>query len=143
MLRVIFVILASFAGLPAAAQDSGGLPVRQQNVTLGQIDANRGCQMSSTSVTVGVNKATGTGSAAQQKLATSGGTQQPGCKPLVSTGVVAGINLGLGRNSSAGQTIDATGPAGALSTTNFTRGVNTGFGAGSAANQRISNQTGR
>jgi hypothetical protein len=143
MLRALIAALALAAAIPAAAQESGGVPVRQPSVTLSEIDANRGCQMSSTSVTVGVNKATGTGSSAQQKLTTAGGGKPSGCSPLVSTQVVTGTNLGLGRNSSAGQTINATGPQGALATTTFTRGVNAGVGAGSTANQRISNQTGR
>jgi hypothetical protein len=141
MLRVSFVAIALATAVPAVAQDSGGLPVRQQNVTLNEIEANRGCPLSSTSVTAGVNKATGNGSAAQQRLATAGGARQSGCKPLVDTQVVTGINLGLGAGSNAGQTIDATGQRGALATTTFTRGVNAGVGAGSTANQRISNQT--
>jgi hypothetical protein len=141
MLRASLVALALAAALPAAAQESGGLPVRQQNVTLNEIDANRGCPLSSTSVTAGVNKATGNGSSAQQRLATVAGSKQSGCKPLVDTQVVTGINLGLGAGSNAGQTIDATGQRGALATTTFTRGVNAGVGGGSTANQRISNQT--
>jgi hypothetical protein len=143
MLRAFFVTLALAAALPATAQESGGVPVRQPSVTLREIEANRGCPLSSTGVTVGVNKATGNGSSAQQKLATAGGGKQSNCDPLVSTQVVTGVNLGLGRGSSAGQTIDATGQQGALATTTFTRGVNAGVGASSTANQRISNQTGR
>jgi hypothetical protein len=143
MLRGSFAVLFLAAAVPAAAQDSGGVQLRDPAATLGQIDANRGCPMSATSVTVGVNKATGNGSAAQQKLTTAGGGGPAGCHPLVSTQVVTGVNLGLGRGSSAGQTIDATGPKGALATTTFTRGNNVGFGASSTANQRISNQTGR
>ncbi len=143
MLRASIVAVALAAALPAAAQDSGGVPLRQPSVTLREIDANRGCQMSSTSVTVGVNKAAGNGSSAQQKLATAGGGKSSDCSPLVSTQVVTGVNLGLGRGSSAGQTINATGPQGTAATTTFTRGVNVGVGAASTANQRISNQTGR
>jgi hypothetical protein len=134
-------ILASVAALPAAAQERGGVPMRNPTAILGQIDANRGCPMSATSVTVGRNKATGTGSSAQQQLATLSGGDPSGCRPLVSTQVVAGVNLGLGRGSSAGQTITAQGPNGVLATTTYSRGYNLGYGAGSSANQRIFNQT--
>jgi hypothetical protein len=140
MLRASLAALALFAALPAAAQDSGGVPMRQSSVTLGKIEANRGCQMSATSVTVGVNKATGTGSSAQQRLATAPNGRQAGCDPLVNTQVVTGVNLGLGRGSSAGQAIDATGSRGTVATTTFTRGVNAAVGGSSTANQRISNQ---
>jgi hypothetical protein len=143
MLRASLATLALAATFPAAAQDSGGVPLRESTVTLHQIEANRGCPMSSTSVTVGVNKATGTGSSAQQKLATAGGGRPSDCSPLVSTQVVTGVNLGLGQGSSAGQTISATGQRGAVASTTFTRGVNVGVGAESTANQRITNQTGR
>ena len=61
------------------------------------IEANRGCPLSSTSVTVGVNKAFATGSSANQQLGTlAGPTGSGGCRPLVSTQVAAGVNLGLG-----------------------------------------------
>ena len=56
------------------------MQLRDPAATLGQIDANRGCPMSATSVTVGVNKATGNGSAAQQKLTTAGGGGPAGCQ---------------------------------------------------------------
>jgi hypothetical protein len=107
------------------------------------IESNRGCPLSSTTVTVGVNRAFGAGSAAQQQL----GTMNPpasnsGCRPLVTTQIAAGINLALGRNSLAGQSITATGPRGALATNVFTRGVNASVGAGSTASQRILNQVG-
>jgi hypothetical protein len=143
MFRAPLAALAVLVALPAAAQESGGLPMRQASPTLQQIEANRGCQMSATSVTVGVNKANGTGSSAQQKLATANAGRTSGCNPLVSTQVVTGVNLGLGRGSNAGQTIDATGQRGAVATNTFTRGVNAGVGASSTANQRISNQIGR
>jgi hypothetical protein len=143
MIRAPFVALALLAAVPAAAQESGGVPMRQASPTLQQIEANRGCQLSATKVTVGVNKANGTGSSAQQRLATANGTQPAGCSPLVSTQVVTGVNLGLGRGSNAGQTIDATGQHGALGTNTYTRGVNAGVGASSIANQRIINQVGR
>lgn len=152
----LFLVAAlSVVSLPAAAQDTGGVRTRDPAATLSQIDANRGCPSSATSVTVGVNKATGNGSAAQQRLTTAGANgsaaragrpssgASPDCHPLVSTQVVTGVNLGLGRRSTAGQTIDATGRQGALATTTFTRGVNEGFGAGSTANQTLSNQTHR
>src|SRR4051794_9052944 len=120
MLRASCVALLLATALPAAAQDRGGVPMqdrgqdrggapaREPTVTLRQIEANRGCPMSSTNVTVGVNKATGTGSSSQQKLATKGGSGTPDCRPLVSTQVVTGVNMGLGRGSSASQAIDAT-----------------------------------
>ena len=51
-------MLSITAALPAAAQDSGGLRLRNNPLaTLDLIDANRGCPLSSTGVTVGVNKA--------------------------------------------------------------------------------------
>jgi hypothetical protein len=109
---------------------------------LGDIQANQGCPLSATSVTVGVNKAMGTGSLAQQRLATAGGGSS-GCRPLVSTQVVAGANLALGRGSYAGQSIAAQGPSGVLATSTYTRGYNMGYGALSTANQRLINQTGR
>ena len=71
MLRSTLIALSLLAALPAAAQDRGGLRMRDPTAVLDQIDANRGCPMSATSVTVGVNKATSFGSSAQQQLATS------------------------------------------------------------------------
>jgi hypothetical protein len=143
MFRAISAALILTAGLPAAAQDSGGVRTRDPNAVLSQLDANRGCRMTSTSVTVGVNKATGTASAARQKMATMGGAGPSNCRPLVSTQVVTGVNMGVARGSGATQTIDATGPRGALATTTYTRGYNTAYGASSTANQRLFNQTGR
>jgi hypothetical protein len=144
MQRASLAILAVLAALPAAAQERGGVSLRSNPVSeLNAIDANRGCPLSATSVTVGLNKATGTGSSALQQLGTFGGSGMSGCRPLVSTQVVAGANLALGNGSSAGQSIAAKGPSGVLATTTFTRGVNIGFGAGSTANQRLFNQTGR
>jgi hypothetical protein len=144
MFRASLTALCLLAAVPAAAQDRGGLHTRNAAAELGRIEANSGCPLSATSVTVGVNKATGTGSSAQQQLATTGGGgRSPGCRPLVSTQVVAGANLALGGSSSAGQTITAQGPRGVLATTTFTRGSNIGFGALSNANQRLINQTGR
>ncbi len=140
MLRTPLIILALVAALPAAAQERGGVHMRGPSAVLGEIDANRGCPLSATSVTVGLNKATGTGSSAQQQLATQGGGGPSGCRPLVSTQVVTGVNLALGRGSSAGQAVTAQGPRGALATTTYTRGYNVGYGAASSANQRILNQ---
>ncbi len=143
MLRVSMAAIALLAAaLPAAAQDRGGVHRRDPAAMLDLIDANRGCPMSVTGVTVGVNKATGNGSSSQQQLGSMGGGSS-GCHPLVSTQVVTGVNLALGRGSTAGQTIDAQGPRGALSTTTFTRGYNVGYGAQSTANQRLFNQIGR
>ena len=143
MLRVSFTVLSLLAALPAVAQDRGGLPMRDTAAVLDRIDANRGCPMSSTSVTVGLNKATASRSSAQQSLGTYSGGGSSSCRPLVSTQVVAGVNLALGRGSSAGQSIDAKGPSGVLGTTAYTRGYNIGYGANSSANQRLSNLTGR
>ncbi|MEA2739547.1 MAG: hypothetical protein QOH05_2854 [Acetobacteraceae bacterium] len=142
MLRASLATLALLAALPAVAQERGGVRMRDPTAVLSQIDANRGCPMSSTSVTVGVNKTSAFGSSAQQQLNTSGGGSSS-CRPLVSTQVVTGANLALGQSSSAGQTINAKGPRGVLATTTYTRGYNVGYGAFSTANQRLSNQTGR
>jgi hypothetical protein len=137
--------LALLAALPAVAQERGGIPMRNNQFTeLNQIEANRGCPQSVTSVTVGVNKSFGLGSSAQQQLGIQnarGGTS--GCRPLVSTQVVAGANLALGGGSNAGQSIQAQGPRGLLATNTFTRGYNVGFGANSIATQRLSNLTSR
>ena len=145
-LSLTLVLLSVTAALPAAAQESGGLHLRGSNplATLDVIDANRGCPLSSTSVTVGVNKAFGTGSSAMQRLGTvSGVTGNSGCRPLVSTQVAVGANLALGTGSQAGQSISVTGQRGALDSIAFTRGVNVGIGAGSVAAQRIQNLTSR
>lgn len=143
MLRASLAILALVAALPAAAQERGGVHMRDPTAVLDQIDANRGCPMSATSVTVGLNKTMGTRSSAQQQLSTSADGGPAGCHPLVSTQVVTGVNMALGRGSSAGQAITAQGPRGSLATTTYTRGYNYGYGAMSSANQRILNQTGR
>jgi hypothetical protein len=133
-------LVAMTAALPAAAQERGGVRLRNDPLaTLDVIDANRGCPLSSTSVTVGVNKAFGTGSSATQRLGSTAGSAANGCRPLVSTQVAAGVNLGLGSRSQAGQSIAVQGQRGALDTIGFTRGVNIGVGAGSVANQRIQN----
>ena len=143
MLRISFAALTLLTAIPAVAQDRGGLHRRDPTAVLDQIEANRGCPMSSTSVTVGLNKTTAARSSAQQSIGTYGGGGSSSCHPLVSTQVVAGVNLALGRGSSAGQTIDARGPSGVLGTTTYTRGYNMGYGAFSSATQRLSNLTGR
>ncbi len=142
-ISLTLVLLAVTAALPAAAQESGGLRLRgTQSATLNAIDANRGCRLSTTSVTVGVNKAFGTGSQAAQQLGTAAGGNAR-CRPLVTTQVAAGVNLALGSGSQAGQSIATQGQSGALGSIGFTRGVNVGVGAGSVAAQRIQNLTGR
>jgi hypothetical protein len=136
------VLLAVTAALPAMAQESGGLALRGGPLaTLDAIDANRGCPLSSTSMTVGVNKAFGTGSLAAQQLDTAGGNGR--CRPLVTTQVAVGAYLALGSRSQAGQSIAVQGQSGALASVGFTRGVNVGVGAGSVAAQRIQNLTSR
>jgi hypothetical protein len=146
-ISLTLVLLATTAALPAAAQDSGGLRLRGNPIaTLDQIEANtsRGCPLSSTSVTVGVNKAFGTGSSATQGLRTvAGSTGNSGCRPLVTTQVAVGANLALGAGSQAGPSINVQGQRGALDSISFTRGINIGVGAGSVATQRIQNLTSR
>jgi hypothetical protein len=134
-------LLTISAALPAAAQESGGLRLRgHASATLEAIDANRGCPLSSTSVTVGVNKAFGSGSLASQRLSTAAGPAGGrGCRPLITTQVAAGANLALGSGSQAGQSIAVQGQRGALGTIDFTRGVNSSVGAGSFTAQRIQN----
>jgi hypothetical protein len=134
-------LLAITAALPATAQERGGLRAGNNPLaTLDVIEANRGCPLSSTSVTVGINKAFGNGSSATQRLGTSAGaTGNGGCRPLVSTQVATGANLGLGSRSQADQSINVQGQRGALGSIGFTRGVNVGAGGGSVANQRIQN----
>ena len=143
MSRLSLAALGLLAALPAAAQETGGIHRRGPAAMLDQIDANHGCPMSATSVTVGVNRAGGMGSSAQQQLGTMGGSGPAGCQPLVSTQVVAGVNMALGRNTSAGQSISAQGLRGTLATNTYTRGYNLGYGSMSTANQHIGNLTGR
>jgi hypothetical protein len=139
-ISLTLVLLAVTAALPAAAQESGGLRLRgNASATLSAIDANRGCPLSSTSVTVGINKAFGTGSSAAQQLGTAAGSSR--CRPLVTTEVAAGVNLALGSGSQAGQSIAVQGQSGALASIGFTRGINVGVGTGSVAAQRIQNLT--
>ena len=147
MIRITSLALALLAiatALPAAAQDRGGLRARTNPyATLDQIEANRGCKLSSTSVTFGVNRAFATGSSASQALSTTGGSGNGGCRPLVTTQVAAGFNLALGRGSQGDQSVSATGQRGVLASTSFTRGVNISASGGSAAAQRIQNITTR
>jgi hypothetical protein len=141
-LALLTVLVAYPAVAPAVAQERGGVPMRNAASILGDINANRGCPMSSTSVTVGLNQAMAAGSSAQQQLSTMGGSSS-GCRPLVSTQVVAGVNMSVGRGSSAGQTITAQGQRGLLATNAYTRGYNVGYGSMSNANQHITNQFNR
>jgi hypothetical protein len=138
-------MLAITVALPAVAQDRGGLRPRGNRLaTLDQIDANRGCPLSRTSVTVGINRAFTAGSSVTQQLGRSSGPTGPaGCQPLVNTQVMTGVNLALGRGTQADQAISAQGPGGVLATTRFTRGANISAGAGSVATQRLQNLTGR
>jgi hypothetical protein len=117
-------LLATAVALPATAQESGGLRLRDNPfATLDLIDANRGCPLSSTSVTVGVNKAFATGSSATQQLATINGRPATSeCRPLVSTQVAVGPNLALGSGSQARQSINVQGQRGVLGTIDLTRG---------------------
>jgi hypothetical protein len=140
-----FAMLAITLALPAAAQDRGGLRPRGNPLaTLDQIEANRGCPLSRTSVTVGINRAFAAGSSATQQVGRSSGPAGPaGCQSLVNTQVVTGVNLALGRGTQADQAISAQGPGGVLATTRFTRGANISAGGGSVATQRPQNLTGR
>jgi hypothetical protein len=85
-INLTLVLLAITAALPAAAQESGRLPVRSNplaTLDLINADASRGCALSSTSVIVGVNKAFGTGSSATPQLGTFVAAGKSGCRPLV------------------------------------------------------------
>ena len=75
MLRTPLVVLALLSAVPAVAQERGGLQMRDPLAVVDKIDANRGCPMSATSVTVGVNKATGT------VRPPSRGSPLPGARP--------------------------------------------------------------
>ena len=134
--------LALCAALPAAAQDRGGVQLRGPGAVLDRVESvsQSGCRLSSTNVTVGVNRALAAGSQARQQLGTNG---SGGCRPLASTQVTAGVNLALGPRSSAQQSIEASGPRGLLATTNLARGVNIAAGSRSGAGQRILSQTGQ
>jgi hypothetical protein len=132
------------SGLPALAQDVGGMRLRSPGAVLDQLQSpeRAGCRLSQTSVTFGINKAAGPGSLASQGLSTDARAGN-GCRPLVSTAVVAGVNLGLGPRSGAAQSITSQAPQGLLATTQVTRGVNLAAGPRSAAQQRLINQVGR
>lgn len=138
MLRpmVTAAALALCAALPAAAQDFGGVRMRNQESVVDRLDSfsRSGCRLSQTSVTVGVNRAFAPGSAAQQQIATDG---SGGCRPLVSNQITAGLNLSLGPRSVAEQSIQSRQPRGLLATNDVTRGVNIAAGARGAAVQRI------
>ena len=132
--------LGALAAVPANAQERGGLRLRGPGATMAQVEANRGCPLSVTAVSTGVNRAFGTGAQASQSLGTANPASGPdGCRPLVSTQIAAGVNLALGRGSQAGQQIETQGPRGALATTAVSRGVNMALGARSSAQQRIVN----
>ena len=135
--------LAAIAAWPAVAQERGGLSLGGPTAVLGQFEANRGCPLSTTSITVGVNRAFSFGSGAQQQLSTLNPPASSGCRSLVTTQIAAGVNLALGGNSSAGQAINVQGQRGALATNVFTRGVNAAVGARSNASQLILNQVGQ
>ena len=135
-------LLTLGATLPAAAQEFGGVRLRGPAAVLDRVESvgQSGCRLSSTSVTVGVNRALAAGSQARQQLGTDGAG---GCRPLVSTQVTAGVNLALGPRSVAEQSIEAAGPRGLLATTNLARGVNLAAGPRSVAGQRILSRTGQ
>ena len=136
----VFPMLALLA-TPALAQETGGMSLRGPAAMLERIEQLQpGCALSQTSVTVGVNRASGAYAQARQGLAT---VTPSGCRPLVSTQVVAGANLGLGPGSNAEQSIQAYGPRGLLFTNAYTRGYNLAAGPGSTAQQRLLNQLGR
>ena len=78
---------------------AGAQQFPRSGATLGQIEANRSCPLSSTSVTFGVNRALGAGSLASQQLGTAAGSRSGGCRPPVSTQVAGGVNLALGRGA--------------------------------------------
>jgi hypothetical protein len=105
-ISLTLALLVITAALPAAAQESGGLRLRNDPLaTLGVIDTNRGCPLSKTSVTLGVNKAFARGLSTTQQLNTvAGPTGSGGCRPLVSTQVAAGVNLSFG--SGSGRPVD-------------------------------------
>ena len=92
---LLLTVLALGAAGPALAQDRGGLHLRGPAATLGQIEANRGCPLSSTTVATGVNRAFAPGLAASQQLGAA--TTTTGCRPLVSTQVAAGRPSFIGR----------------------------------------------
>jgi hypothetical protein len=135
-------VLTLGAALPASAQDFGGVRLRGPASVLDRVESvgQSGCRLSSTNVTVGVNRALAAGSQARQQLGTDG---SGGCRPLVSTQVTAGVNLALGPRSVTDQSIEASGPRGLLATTNLARGVNFAAGNRSSAGQRILSRTGQ
>jgi hypothetical protein len=138
-IAAVAVLAMGLAGTDGA-EERGGTRLRNNPAAmLDQIDANRGCPLSTTNVAVGVNRAFSAGSSATQQVGSvSGGSG--GCRPLVTTQVAAGVNLSLGRGSQAAQAIGVQGQRGALATTTFSRGANMAVGARSNATQQILNQ---
>jgi len=133
--------LALLAAAPAAAQETGGIrpwPVPAYGLAAPQAPGF-GCQLSQTTVAIGVNRAFGPGSLAGQRVGTVS-PAPPGCRPLVSTEIVAGVNLGLGAGSTASQTVAASAPRGSLATITYARGVNLAIGPASAAHQQVLGQ---
>lgn len=132
-----FGVLTLGLAAPAFAEDHGGLRMRNNPAAmLEQVEANRGCRLSQTTVAMGTNRAFAPGSSSSQVVANGSG----GCRPLVTTQVAAGVNLSLGRGSQANQVIAAQGQRGVLATTTFSRGANVAVGARSSASQKIFNQ---
>ena len=133
--------LLATASSAAVAQERGGVPVHNNpGVVLNKIESLQpGCPLSQTNTAVGVNRATGRGSTAQQQVVANSGP----CRPLVSTQVGAGVNVATGQGSSADQSVSARNQGGLLGSTTVSRGVNVAAGRGSSANQGISNVTGR
>src|SRR5690349_13922938 len=111
------------------AQEFGGIRLRGPGNMLNAIEQvqNGGCRLSQTSVNVGVNRALGQGSLANQQLGTIAGPDA--CRPLVSTNVVASVNLALGQRSGVSQSTSSSVPCGLLSTNLITRSVNIAAGA--------------
>jgi hypothetical protein len=144
MLRPVAAAMLAMlcASLPAMAQETGGVRPHGPGSVLRDLRSveRTGCSLSQTSVTVGVNRALGRGSQANQGLGTVAGPDA--CRPLVSTSVVAGVNLALGQRSGANQSITSSVPRGLLSTNQITRGVNIAAGARSNAGQMLLNQVG-
>ena len=81
----LLAALALLAAAPASAQEMGG--VRPWSVPAYGLAAPQaagfGCQLSQTTVAIGVNRAFGPGSLAGQRIGTASPVQ-PGCRPLVS-----------------------------------------------------------
>lgn len=141
VMRLMLATAVLVLALTAAALDFGGVKLRSPAAVLDRVKqaSTGGSRLSSTSVTVGVNRATAAKSRASQQLSTDG---SGGCRPLVGTQVTAGVNLALGRGSQADQSIKAQALRGLLATTSVARGVNYAAGSCSAATQRLLAQMG-